>query len=126
MQRDQDRGRVSLQVLPSSLTLVEQYQALPARHRRAIIRGDPLHLGPVRRLPVPTVAQYHPILIEGVPVALVSRVPGHRQIPNLANSLHLKINRLIIVHVADRHVIGALALVRDIVEEERGELVERE
>jgi hypothetical protein len=68
---------MSLRILPSLVALVQQRLALPARHRCAIISGDPFHLGPMSRFFVARVAQHHPVVIEGVQVTPLSSVAGH-------------------------------------------------
>jgi hypothetical protein len=46
--------------------LVQERQALPARDRRAIFRGDAFHFGPMSRFLVARVAQDHTVFIERV------------------------------------------------------------
>jgi hypothetical protein len=50
----------------SFVTLVHQCQALPARHRSTIIRGDLFHFGPMSRFFVAGITQNHSIIVEGV------------------------------------------------------------
>src|SRR2546425_782184 len=67
---------------PSSLVaLVLQRQALSARHRGAVLRGNAFHFGPVSRFLVARIAQYHAVLREGVLVTFLSAVPGQRPSP---------------------------------------------
>ena len=54
--------------------LVQQVQAVPARHGRVVLRGDALHLGPVRGLPVAGVTEHHALPGQGMKVPLLSRV----------------------------------------------------
>jgi len=69
------RLAASLCFLSSLVALIQQRQALPARYRGAIVRGDPFHFSPMRRFPVARVAQHHAIVVEGVQVAFLSSVP---------------------------------------------------
>ena len=61
--------------LPGLFALKQQRQALAARHRGAILRRNPLHLGAMSRLSVARIAQNHAVSIEGVQVAFLSSVP---------------------------------------------------
>jgi hypothetical protein len=74
-------GRRAKRLLPGLVPCVQQRQALTARHRGVVVRGDPFHRGPVGGLPVPGVTQDHAILIEGVQFPLRSPVPGHEPHP---------------------------------------------
>jgi hypothetical protein len=55
----------------SFVTLVHQRQALPARHRSTIIRGDPFHFGPMSPFFVARITQNHAIIVEGVQVGFL-------------------------------------------------------
>src|SRR5262245_39925643 len=57
--------------------LVQQPQALLARHRLTILRGDAFHFGPVCGLAVARIAEDHAVLVEGVQVALRPFVSRH-------------------------------------------------
>ena len=62
-----------------SLAIVEQQQALPAGYRCSIIRGDAFHFGAMSGFFIARVAQDHAVVIEGMQVAFLSRVSGHRR-----------------------------------------------
>jgi hypothetical protein len=74
----------------SFVTLVKQRQALPARHSSTIISGDAFHFGPMRSFFVPRITQNHAVIIEGVQVAFLSFVPGHRPHPVSMPPNHLQ------------------------------------
>jgi hypothetical protein len=63
-----------LSPLKSSLFLVQQVDALAARHRGAIGSCDSFHVSPVGGFLVTRIADYHPIFIDGVHVTLLSPV----------------------------------------------------
>ena len=53
----------------SLVLLVQQCQALPARHRGPVVCRDALHLGAMGSFLVTRVTQDHAVRVEGVPVA---------------------------------------------------------
>ena len=67
----------SLLLISRFIPPVQQCQALPARHRVAIVRGNAFHLRSMRRFPVARITQDHAMLVEGVQVAFLSFVSGH-------------------------------------------------
>jgi len=64
--------------LPRSIEPVQQRQALSARDRGAVDSGAPFHLRAVGGFLVARIAEDHPVLAEGVPVACMSGVAGHQ------------------------------------------------
>jgi hypothetical protein len=66
--------------------LVQQCQALPARHRIAIIGSNAFHLSPMGSLLVARVAQDHSLVVESVQVAFLSSVSGHTYSSSLATT----------------------------------------
>ena len=75
------RNPASRPLIPSPIAVMQQRQALPARHRGAIIGGDSFHCGPMCGFLVAGVTQNHAVLIQGVQVTSLSLVPGHRARP---------------------------------------------
>jgi len=79
--RSSGSSAASLPFLPNLVTLVQQRQALPTRHRSLIICGNPFHFGPMGSFSVARITQDHAVVVEGVEIAFSSSVPGHRSRP---------------------------------------------
>jgi hypothetical protein len=63
-----------LSPLKSPLFLVQQVDALAARHYRAIGGRDSFDVGSVGGFLIARIAHYHPVFVDGVQVTLLSPV----------------------------------------------------